>query len=74
MEHGIAHFDGGVNEAPSAALLTLVRAALVGKGTSLSAWARANGHHRQNVSAALKGTWTGPKATDLVTRVLQDAA
>lgn len=57
---------------PSADLLQAVRAALVLRGSSLSAYAREIGVKRQNLRAALVGEWTGPKARALVRRVMVD--
>lgn len=54
---------------PSEQLLKEVRAALMLKGSSLSAVCKAHGLVRQNVSAALTGQWKGPKATALATSV-----
>lgn len=54
-------------------LYRAVRAGLIVKGTSLNAWAQANGRHESNVRAALKGLWKGPKAKKLVKRIAADA-
>ena len=57
---------------PSKELLKVVRAALILRGLSLSKWAELKGVKRQNLTKALDGTWTGPKASDLINEVLQD--
>jgi hypothetical protein len=46
-----------------------VRAAIVIRGSSLSAWCAANGATRQNADKALLGRWTGPKAAALIERI-----
>ena len=48
-----------------------IRASFVAKGTSLAAWCNAHGVKHQNAHKALMGTWTGPKATALVTEILR---
>lgn len=58
-----------VNTTPSPELLKAVRAALVLRGTSLNRWATENSVKRQNLTKALTGSWTGPKATILVAKV-----
>jgi hypothetical protein len=50
---------------PSQALYTKVRAAFVGRETTLSAWCRENNVKRQNARQALVGAWNGPKAVAL---------
>lgn len=50
-----------------------VRAGLIAKGTSFTAWCEANGIKHQNARKALLGQWVGPKATQIVERAL-DAA
>ena len=55
-------------------LLAEVRAAFVRKGGSLSAWCAANSVHRQNATAALKGSWKGPRAAQLVERIVHGAS
>lgn len=47
-----------------------VRAYFVVRGTSLSAWCKANQVAQQNVRKAFSGAWCGPAATKLVQRVL----
>jgi lambda repressor-like predicted transcriptional regulator len=51
----------------------LIRAGFVAQGTSLQAWCKQEGVKRQNAEKALKQTWKGPKAADLVTRILEAA-
>jgi hypothetical protein len=48
----------------------LIKAGFIMQGTSLHAWCIANGVKPQNASKALLGQWTGPKAADLVQRIL----
>jgi hypothetical protein len=50
-----------------------VRAGLISQGTSLSAWCKAHGVKHQNANKALLQTWTGPKASALVDRILAAA-
>jgi lambda repressor-like predicted transcriptional regulator len=59
---------------PSPALLKAVRAGLIIKGSSLSAWAAANGVKRQNLTKALVGDWKGKKAAELVEKVTSDVS
>jgi lambda repressor-like predicted transcriptional regulator len=47
-----------------------VWAGLVARGTTLTAWCKANGVAHQNASKALSGAWTGPKAEALVQRLM----
>jgi len=47
-----------------------VRAGFVLNGTSLNAWCRANGVAHQNARSALMGEWTGPKAAEMVHRLV----
>lgn len=49
-----------------------IRAGLMLKGLSLSAWSVANGVKRQNLCKALSGEWQGPKAKALVEKLLAD--
>lgn len=60
-----------LHDTPSEELLKAVRAAFVMQGTSLHAWCSKQGVHRQNVSKALTGSWSGPKATALVQEVVK---
>lgn len=48
-----------------------VRAGFVGKGTSLSAWAKSNGVTPQNLRSALTGGWNGPKAQSLAKAAIE---
>jgi len=50
-----------------------VKAGFIMQGTTLHAWCLQNGIAPQNAGKALKGDWKGPKATLLVSRIL-DAA
>lgn len=52
-------------DTPSEQLLKEIRAALVLKGTSLSAFCKVQGFHRQAVSMALSGERSGPKSKQL---------
>lgn len=47
-----------------------VRAAFLCQGTSFDAWCRQNGVHPQNAHKAMTGRWSGPKAAQLVDRIL----
>tara|TARA_R110002124_G_scaffold61733_3_gene168980 strand:- start:138 stop:356 length:219 start_codon:yes stop_codon:yes gene_type:complete len=47
-----------------------VRAAFLIQGTSLHGWCEKNGVAMQNVRAALLGIWRGPKAYQMVAKVL----
>jgi hypothetical protein len=49
-----------------------VKAAFVAKHSSLHKWSLEHGICRQNVRAALLGEWTGPKATELLTKILKE--
>ena len=61
-----------VDNTPSEELLKAVRAALLLKGLSFSAYCARRDLIRQNVAAALAGHWTGPKATRVVQEILHD--
>lgn len=58
------------SDTPSPQLLKEVRAELVRRGTSLSAFCRENGHVRQAVTAALSGARPGPTSRALARKVL----
>jgi hypothetical protein len=51
----------------------LVRAGFIARGTSFASWCQAAGVKRQNASAALLGKAGGPKALELVVRILKEA-
>jgi hypothetical protein len=55
------------------ALYLMVRSNFVAQGSTLNAWCRANGVHIQNVREAFFGTWRGPRADELVLRVVEAA-
>jgi hypothetical protein len=57
---------------PSAQTMKAVRVRLLQRDASFSAYCRQHGYTRQNLSAALRGRWTGPKAETLVRQVLID--
>lgn len=57
---------------PSSHLFKEVRARLILRGLSFSAYCRKSGLTRQNVASALSGKWTGPKATEVVDAILVD--
>ncbi len=61
-----------VNHTPSEELLKEVRVCLLIKGESFASYCQRRGHIRQNAAAALIGKWNGPKAADLVGRILVD--
>jgi len=50
-----------------------IRAGFALKGTSLHAWCKVRGIKHQNARKAIVGEWTGPKASALVTEILQAA-
>lgn len=54
-------------------LYRLVRAGFIGKGTSLAAWCRENGIHRQSAERALLFQSNGIKAQALRQRVAEAA-
>ena len=62
------------NHTPSTGLLKEVRAALVLRDSSLSAISAEFGVKRQNLTKALVGEWTGPKADKLVRAVVNSLA
>ncbi len=62
-----------VDHTPSPELLKAVRVRLIMRGTSLHAWASANGYRHQNVRKALIGDWRGPKAHALIKAVIKDS-
>jgi hypothetical protein len=51
-------------------LYTLVRASFILRGTSFTAWCNDQGLRHANVRAAIIGTWTGPKATEVASRAV----
>lgn len=61
------------NTKPSPELLKAVRAGLIAQGSSLSRWADEHAVKRQNLTKAVIGQWTGPRASQLVQEVVQDA-
>lgn len=52
-------------------LYNQVKAAFILQGTSLHHWCSENGYSRQNVVAALKGLWQGPKGKELKQTVIK---
>jgi hypothetical protein len=54
-------------------LYRLVRSGFITKGTSLAAWCRANGVHRQSAERALLFRSDGPKAQALRSRIAEAA-
>jgi len=50
-----------------------IRGAFIGKGTSFNKWCIANNFRRQNASAAILGTWIGPKATEITNLAIADS-
>lgn len=57
---------------PSDHLFKEVRARLILRGLSFSAYCRNAGLTRQNATSALSGKWTGPKAAEVVETILSD--
>ena len=58
--------------APGQPFYNEVRAGLILKNTTLSAWCLKNGVKRQNMQLALLGGWRGPRARRLVHRLMRD--
>ncbi|GGK08733.1 hypothetical protein [Luteimonas terricola] len=58
---------------PSKDLYLRVRAGFVLQGTTLQTWCRQNGTHSSNAQRALIGSWDGPKARELRSRVIKAA-
>lgn len=58
---------------PGRDLVRRVRIGFIGQDSSLSAWCREHGVHIGNARQALIGSWDGPKARDLRTRILKAA-
>lgn len=54
-------------------LMKAVRAGLTIQGSSLSRWAAENAVKRQNLTKALLGEWTGPRASQLLEEVVRAA-
>lgn len=53
--------------------LQRVKAGFTLRGTSLSEWSRRQGFARQNVRAAIIGTWRGPKADEVAARAIRES-
>lgn len=58
---------------PTADLVQRVRAGLILRGTSLTAWARKHNTDSANVRHALAGSWAGPKGKAIRAKILKDA-
>lgn len=63
----LSDLDNGRN------LYLQVRVAFLTKGSSLHAWCHANQVAMPNARAAFLGTWSGPKASQLVARIMKAA-
>lgn len=61
------------NRATGLPLYNEVRAGLILKNTSLSAWCLSQGIKRQNARLALLGGWRGPKADRIVGQLIKAA-
>ena len=72
MEHVSVHTPFGAKINPGPELYAEVRAEFVRRGRSLAAWCQENSVHRQNATAALKGTWKGPGALRLVGKIMEE--
>ncbi len=48
-----------------------VRSGFVGQGSSLNSWCISNGVALSNARRALLGQWNGPKAKELVARIVK---
>lgn len=70
MEHEVIMGATQLQQEPGRELLSRVRAGLVRRGTSLSAWCREHGVHRQNARDCLIGKWNGPNAIRLRDRLV----
>lgn len=51
-----------------------VRAAFVARGTSFHAWCKAQGIDPHNARKAVLGTWSGPKAMEIVEKIEAELA
>lgn len=58
------------HKVPACQRNTLIRSAFVAKGTSLHAWCLSAGINPHNARKAIIGKWTGPKAEQLVKKVM----
>lgn len=61
-----------VNYSDPGWLLKAVKASLILSDSSLSDWSKKNGVQRQNLTKALCGDWTGPKADRLVAKITEE--
>ncbi|MCW9058742.1 MAG: hypothetical protein OQL11_07720 [Gammaproteobacteria bacterium] len=61
------------NIKPSADLYLEVRAGFIRKGTTFTAWCRAQGWNPTNVKAALMGAWNGPEGRKVRSQAVHDA-
>jgi hypothetical protein len=57
--------------APSKALVLAVRAGFIQKGTTLTAWCKANRINTSNARVALIGAWDGPKGAKLRAKIVK---
>lgn len=51
---------------------TQVRAAFVARGTSFHAWCKSKGLDPHNARKAVLGTWTGPKASEILGQIEEE--
>ncbi len=49
-----------------------IRAHFIANGSSVTSWCRENKVEPSNLKSALKGSWTGPRATKLVEKVKEE--
>jgi len=54
---------------PSRAQYNAVKAAFIAEGRTLSEWCEEKGYHLPNVRKAFNGSWTGPRASQLVEEI-----
>ncbi|MDE1236195.1 MULTISPECIES: hypothetical protein [Vibrio] len=47
----------------------ILKSGFVKQGTSFSQWCQENGFNRANTKSAILGSWNGPKACELRTKV-----
>lgn len=58
---------------PSRTLYNHVRGGFVSKGSSLTAWCKAQGVNYQNATQCLTGSWEGPKSQALRAKMINDS-
>lgn len=61
------------NKASAQALIAQVRAGLILRGTTFTAWSRAHGIAPSATRQALYGTWAGPRGREVRAQILKAA-